>query len=244
MSLTDGDFREAVNQLLDLSNTLGTVEFSEEDGRLIQLAHGWTAQVFRFARSILVLVDSGFAHEATVMARSMLEYTVMLHWVLEVGDEAVDAIMKEHQRSLRATSDKADPGLELPMEAIQEILDTEIPEVDEQDTVRWFEGVCRELGVAHNLYIVYRTMSAIAHPTFAAAAAYLVDLGEDMLPGFKTEPSNGAGTGDIPLAATCLVWAASSLDSLLDGRPMQEPIERIANRIGTVPSLPPRLVTK
>ena len=123
-----------------------------------------------------------------MIARSMLEYTVILHWVLEVGDDAVDALMSEHQRSLKAASKKADPDLGLPMEAIQEILSVEVREVDEQDTLRWFEGVCRELGVESNLYVVYRVMCAVAHPTISAAAAYLVDLGDSCRRGSNRSP--------------------------------------------------------
>lgn len=238
MDLTDGDFRTAIEELISLYETLPATEVDVENARLMQVAHGWTAQIFRFAKSILVLADSGFGHEADVIARSMLEYTVILHWVLEVGDDAVDALMSEHQRSLKAASKKADPDLGLPMEAIQEILSVEVREVDEQDTLRWFEGVCRELGVESNLYVVYRVMCAVAHPTISAAAAYLVDLGDSVPSGFKPEPSGGLEA--VPLAASLLVWAASSLDSLLEGRPMEESIEGIAARIETVPHLPPR----
>src|SRR5271170_6087299 len=104
MDLTDGDFRTAIEELISLYETLPATEVDVENARLMQVAHGWTAQIFRFAKSILVLADSGFGHEADVIARSMLEYTVILHWVLEVGDDAVDALMSEHQRSLKAAS--------------------------------------------------------------------------------------------------------------------------------------------
>ncbi len=112
----------------------------------------------------------------------MLEYTITLHWLIEVGDDAVDALMSEHQRALKVASEKADLGLELPEDAIREILDVDVPKVAEQDTLRRFERVCEELGVAHNLYIVYRVECAAAHPTLAAASVYLVERPDKGIP--------------------------------------------------------------
>ena len=69
MDLTDSDFRTAIEELIDLYEKLPAAEVNSDALRLMQIAHGWTAQIVRFARSILVLDDSGLGHEATVIAQ-------------------------------------------------------------------------------------------------------------------------------------------------------------------------------
>lgn len=240
MALTTEDYRQAIQEMLDLFDALPQVSVKSRNVRLVQVAHGWANQIYRFARAILVLSDSGFEHEARVIVRSMLEYTITLHWLIEVGDDGVDAVMAEHQRSLRNASEKADPGLEMPKDIIRQVLDFEVPAVTEQETLRRFEQVCEELGIEQNLYIVYRVECSIAHPTFAAASEYLVERPDELTPAFVTKPSDE--TAVIALAAHCLVWAGRSLDSLLKDRPLREPLQKIARRIESARALPHRQV--
>ena len=51
MDLTDGDFRTAIEELISLYETLPATEVDVENACLMQVAHGWTAQIFRFAKS-------------------------------------------------------------------------------------------------------------------------------------------------------------------------------------------------
>ncbi len=150
------DYRRAVEETLALFEALPSVEVDRDNVWQLQIAHGWATQANRFARCILVLSDGGFAHEARVIVRSLLEYAITLHWLVQVGDDAVSAVMAEHQRAIRVAADQAAFDLPFPTEAIREVLDVEVPKVDEQDTLRHFIEICKNLGVDRDLYIVYR----------------------------------------------------------------------------------------
>lgn len=243
VTTTEEEYRQAIEEMLEIFESLPQISVRARNARLVEVAYGWSIQIHRFARAILQLSDSGFANEARVLVRSMLEYTITLQWLVEVGDSAIDAAIREHQRSLKAATEQADLGMELPEEVIRKILDLEIPPVAEQATLRRFEQICKDLGVAHNLYIVYRVESSVTHPTLAAATEYLVEQPGEQNLGFVTRPT-GIGGAAIALAAHCLVWAGRSLDSVLNDRPLRDPLKRIARRIDAAPVLPHRLPSK
>jgi hypothetical protein len=235
-------YRKAVDDMLKQFEALPSVRGKARDQEIIEIAYAWAAQVYRFARAILVLADAGFEHEAQVLARSMLEYTITLHWLVEVRDRGVKAVMRLHQRALRNIQETASKGegMLLPADAIDSVLSVDVPQVDEEDTLRRFEEICAEHGIVHNLYLAYRVMSAVAHPSYSAVAEYVeVDEETGEVTMLRADPPPRAGSA-VSWAAHCLVWTGRALDKLLSDRPLRKELQRIARQIETVRVLPER----
>jgi hypothetical protein len=60
--------------------------------RKLTVTWGLYCQVYRLARSATMLADHGMDQEGLVLIRVMLEHTIMLHWIVERGDDGIDAM--------------------------------------------------------------------------------------------------------------------------------------------------------
>lgn len=233
-------YRRAIGEMLHEFAQLPSLSVHVKNQRLIQIAYGWCSQVYRFGRAVTCLVDNGFGHESEATVRSMLEYTITLHWLVQVGDRGVDAVFRRHQASLRAIEGSARGGNEelIPPDLVADILAQDVPKVDEEGTLRRFEAICRELGLDHNLYVVYRLQCGLTHPTFTAAATYIDETGDSVQ--FLDVPRS-RGNGNLAMAAHCMVWAGRAFDELLVGRPLRRHLQRTARSIGSALTLPHRV---
>jgi hypothetical protein len=232
--------RKAIDRMVAMCGGLGSVDIKGRNSRLFLIAYGWTAQVYRFAQALLVLVDAGFEHEARVLVRSILEYTITLDWLTKVGENGVDAVVRQHQRSMKAIHASTDPVFKNPeMEAaLRAVLAADVPKVDEEEALRVFKTICEELGIDETLYIVYRVECSFSHPTLAAASEYDATLENGGAPAVRVTPTGGLGV--VALTAHCLVWAGRALDTLLVNRPLRKELQEIARSIGCAPTLPHR----
>src|SRR5438105_2224514 len=80
------------------------------DGRLLLLAHGWCNQVSRYAEAVVHLASHGLAAECHPITRAALEYAVTLHWVVQRGDAAVDAVLAEYRQGVSKAEQDASGG--------------------------------------------------------------------------------------------------------------------------------------
>lgn len=55
----------------------------------------------RHARAAVPLSDNGMGHEAGIIARIMMEHTVVTHWIVERGDDGVDALLANQSKRMK-----------------------------------------------------------------------------------------------------------------------------------------------
>lgn len=107
---------------------------ADEGYPLRQLACAWGlyAQIYRFGRAAVLLSDNGMGHETNVLVRSMLEHTVLLHWVVERGDEGVEAVIANQSKRLKGwLKNAAGTSLSVPPGVAAE-LTSDLPGIDER----------------------------------------------------------------------------------------------------------------
>jgi hypothetical protein len=71
-----------------------------------QLACVWGlyCEIHRLARAATVLMDNNMSHESGIMARVMMEHTVLLHWIIERGDDDVDALLANQAKRMKTAA--------------------------------------------------------------------------------------------------------------------------------------------
>lgn len=93
------------------------------------------------ARAVRLLVDSGMPHEAVPLARSVLEYTIVLHWTIERGEGGVDAMLANQRKRVNAFLEHAKgTSLMIPPKFREELESADVG-VDEEETMKAFEQI-------------------------------------------------------------------------------------------------------
>jgi hypothetical protein len=107
------------------------------------------------------------------------------------------------------------------------------------DIARRFIRICADLDVSNSIYASYRLVSSALHPGFFTSALYTRDDGGAYLTVSKLSDESSTGSV-IPLLAHSLIWAGSTLDSLMLDHPRLEQLERLADEINCAVTLPAR----
>jgi hypothetical protein len=223
-----------------------TLETKPANAGLLQIAVAWAKQVHRFVQAALLLIDNGFGHEALVLQRQALEFTVRLHWLTKVGDAAVDTVLADHQNAMNPLAmDASDGPIAIPEELLAKLGGAEI---DDKYAYGSFREACEALGVVDSLYSLYRHLSKYAHPTWSAATFYMEPQGSGEVIAFRTKPPTNWDHAPVMLAAL-VIWSTRSVDDLLIGKPRRRALQQAARKIRAKPALPylqkpPRTKTK
>lgn len=194
---------------------------------------GFYAQIHRLGRSLLLLVDNGMGHETHIIARVALEYTIMLHWIVERQDAAVKAILaSQSQNTARHIKLTKEAQMFLPPEVEREMRKIEEKPTDEAKAVGAFKTICKELGVLE-LYFVYGVESGFVHPSLVGINSYIDNRGKP-----TNEPQRVIYGSNMSLLAYCLIWANRDLDSLTPDHRKSDGLERLAKTVKAIPALP------
>jgi hypothetical protein len=240
-AITDVKLHRQIVEALLVEHETGTPPDDSERRRIFGCAWGLYAQIRGHARAALLLTEADMEHEAHVHVRAALEHALMLHWVVERGEPAVDAILasqeKQVQRSVR-TAREAKLSLPAEVEAQISAEGAEGP-IDVTQAYRSFKRVCEEVG-GLSLYFVYGVESQFVHPSLLTINAY-------------TDPSPGPGReilltrprpGDhhrhsFYLLAQCLIWSGRDLERLAPDPEVATGLEALAKQIEAATTLPP-----
>lgn len=221
--------RQVILDALAGFEELSVLRASPNSSRLVQVLMPWCIQVHRHARAILLLIDDGFGHEARLLMRAAIEYSITMQWVAAVGDSAVEAVISEYQRSSNNIIREAEGGpLELP-KTVSDMIYGQVPVFSpEAETLKRFQSICENFGGRDSIYVVYRFESRYVHPSWAAAVSYLcgdIDGGEFSFdPSTPTEPI-------VSMTACAVVWAGYALDSVLAEHPRQKELIELAKTL-------------
>jgi hypothetical protein len=74
------------------------------------------------------MTDNGMGHEAGIMARVMMEHTIVMHWIIERGNEGVDALLASQSKRMNAwvARTTSESSLVMPPEIKDEVADREV----------------------------------------------------------------------------------------------------------------------
>lgn len=205
----------------------GSVQSRPGTGRTLRASFGWWAGMTRSSQAVVTLRRAGLAHEAAPIVRSILQHSLVLQWMVDVGDAAIDAVAEygdDNTRLLIDTAKKA--SWDLP-EGVGDDLPpkpgTANPLVKK---IKIFEQLCTQYG-AGELYVTFRILSAYAHPTATGAMAYV-----DQASGTPASRSTSPTRAYVLQTALCLAQAGRVIDSMLVESPLAEDLGRVDELLG------------
>lgn len=194
---------------------------------------GIYCQIHRFARAALMMSDNGLSHESNAILRIMLEHVVVMHWIIERGDEGVDALLANQSKRMKSWVERTkNTPLVVPADIVGELADSS-EGIDEGKALKQFESICKQVGT-EELYVVYGFLCNFVHPTSMTSNVYCDATGK-----LQLVPLLDPSSGNVTLIAHCLIWAERDFDRLTPGQPRADDLDRVANSINAVPMLPP-----
>ena len=221
---------QAIALLVDAFEGLaatGPVQALPGMGNLFTAAFGWWAGITRSSQAVLTLRRAGLEHEAAPIVRSIVQHSLVLQWMVEVGDEAIKAVAEYGDNNTRLLLDTfAKAKWEAP-----EGFDPEVPPRPAVanplvSKLKNFEELCIRYD-ARKLYVTFRLLSAYAHPTPIGALAYF-----DQASGTPATRSSLPTHAGILQSAICLTQTGQVMDSLLEDSPLGKYMDQVDELLG------------
>jgi hypothetical protein len=89
--------------------------------------------------------------------------TIVLHWIIERGDDGIDAVLANQSKQMKGWLQKArNTSLEVP-QAISEEITESFTGIDETKAASIFSDICRQVD-CEDLYVVYGIQRQTVHP--------------------------------------------------------------------------------
>lgn len=141
----------------------------------LQVAYGWAASSLRSGEAALLLVDAGFAHEATPLVRLVIENAIALHWLEDMRDDAVQQLFRMRSRSAARVRDAQAHGWQMKPyatdgidEALAVITDEHVKSLDVFEQVK-HRALAYGLGEPYQRWLI-RTWAS--HPSIMSATPF------------------------------------------------------------------------
>ncbi len=225
-----GRAEQAITMLVDAFEGLaaaGSVRALPGTANLFKAAFGWWAGITRSSQAVLTLRRVGLEHEAAPIVRSIVQHSLVLQWMVEVGDAAVNAVAEYGDNNTRLLLDTL-------AQAKWELPDGFNPEVPPRPAVpnplvskvKNFEELCIRYD-ARKLYVTFRILSAYAHPTATGALAYF-----DQASGTPATRSTAPRHANIVQSAICLTQTGRVMNSLLVDSPLGRSLDQVDEFLG------------
>lgn len=220
----------AVTMLVDAFEGLaaaGSVQALPDTANLFKAAFGWWAGITRSSQAVLTLRRAGLEHEAAPIVRSIVQHSLVLQWMVEIGDDAITAVAEYGDNNTRLLLDTL-------AQAKWDLPDGFNPEVPPRPAVanplvkkiKNFEELCTWYN-ARDLYVTFRLLSAYAHPTATGALAYF-----DQASGTPATRSTAPTRGYILQSVLCLTQTGRVMNLLLQGGPLDEILDQVDELLG------------
>lgn len=204
----------------------------EDSAKLLGCVWGLYCQIHRHARAAVLLHDNAMEHEAGIMARVMMEHTVVMHWIVERGDKGVDALLANQAKRMETWLHRTttESSLSIPEEIASRLRDS-FKDFEEAQALKQFDKICNEVRT-EDLYAAYGYLSSFVHPTTTTSNMYCDSSGNLTLSPLQKDEDY------ISLVASCLIWTERDFDRLTPDHPKADGLERLASSIQAVPVLP------
>jgi hypothetical protein len=218
---------ETMTSALEGLSSEGSVQIVHGRERVFLLAYGWWAFIVRCSQAVVVLRRAGLGHEAGPIVRGILQHGMVLQWLVDTGDDAVDAVAEygdnNVRKLLRTMTDAKWPPVEgLTMSAPP----APVRRNPLVHRIEDFSQLCIAYD-ARQLYVPFRLLSAYVHPTMVGARAYIDEA--------TVELSSNALGDDSPFliqTTMCLIQATKVINQLLAGGPLRAAISQAEDLLG------------
>lgn len=202
----------------------GSIGVLAEREAQLQCAFGWWMWINRSTKLTMLAIDQGLGHEATPNVRTVLEHTMMLLWLIDEGDDVLDAVDAAWSVSRSKLYDKlVEANWSIPAGTSK----GELVKHPLRGIATNFADLCKRYG-APTIYVPYKLLSAHVHPSSAGARSFLGEGGE-----LLDHPVRPSDEEHRALLALCLHWTADAINVLLADQPLDRALVQVAQILGT-----------
>jgi hypothetical protein len=207
--------------------SIGSVQVKPGHDRSFRAAYGWWAFITRSSQAVLTLRRSGLEHEGSPIVRSIVQHALVLQWLVEVGDAAIDAVNEygdDNTRLLLQTMQQANwppiPGFNITAQPRPRVPNPLVSKIKN------FEELC-VLYNARRLYVTFRLLSTYVHPTSIGAMTYV-----DQPSGTLADRATGPTGPNVVQTAMCLIQSGRVINQLLQGDPLRSALTEAEAALG------------
>ena len=221
----------------------GGVDVLAERMKVFPAAYGWWRLIYRSADAVLLLIERGFTVEAAPVLRNVLNHAYALHWLVDNGEPAVDALAAAGIEDAEKMCKRLDQtGWPIAAE-YRRLLDERKARMDPSAQAAAGGELVRKLkheisnvydmldsyGSA-DVYPVYSHLSSLSHTSVETASAYLEWTG-DATPQIRRD-ADGLGPAAVTHLAIALLQAAHVMSPILAGDPLRASIDQALTDLG------------
>jgi Family of unknown function (DUF5677) len=236
--------REVAARLLAASReaVTGGADVYPQHVGIFPTAYGWWRFICRSAEAALLLGEHGFMVEAAPVVRNVVNHAYALHWLVDNGPLAVDALIakdREGREKMCKNLEQASwPDAAEYRRLLEERNAQPAPARSDADE-ELLRKLKHELGNVYDMldryasaevYLIYSHLSGMSHTSINTANAYLEWAGGGTFQ-IRDEPADPGPAATVQLAVA-LLQAASVMSPLLGGNPLQAHIDEAAADLG------------
>jgi hypothetical protein len=232
---TDEQFRAAINAGVELfKRATDATGVGPSNSQEFLALHGLTAVVIEQVEASLLLIDSRRYAAALSNVRSAFEYALTMQLLHQIPSQLEHFVNKAAKQNKAVLTGGQQLGWDIP-DALRDILDADIPKID--PAIKVFEQLCYQFADGKALYVHYRGLCAIVHPSLDAVARYAyVGPGGGFV--VVTEGRDMDVYAMLWACAQSVVLALACREDLRDGKPNEQAVQEIAASIGMPSMLP------
>jgi hypothetical protein len=201
----------------------GEVDVPNEHADVFIAVYGWWAWLNRTSKLVLIAHDAGLGHEAAPNVRTILEHTLVMQWVADVGADALATLIAlDSERRRKFIDELTAAGWPVP-EGV-----TAPPRVTHpmKRKIENFQELCITYD-ARSLYVPYRMLSSNVHPTGSGAMDYVTEDNH-----LAAHPRRDDSEANLAIVAVSLIQAALTINSLLERDTLVAAISDARKRLG------------
>jgi hypothetical protein len=215
------------------------VDVPVEYMKVFPAAYGWWRFICRSAEAVLLLSERGFTVEAAPVLRNVFNHAYALHWLVDNGDAAVDAIIAAGIDDAEGMCKKLEhTGWPIAAEYRRLLYERKanLPAPVDGELLRKLK---HESGNVYDMldrygsagvYPVYSHLSGLSHTSVETANAYLEWLDDGTLQ-IRRDTAD-LGHAALTQLAIALLQAAHVMNPLLAGNPMRASIDQAITDLG------------
>lgn len=230
-SLTADRAESAIGHITTALNGLkshGSVHIANGSDRIFLLAYGWWVFIVRSSEAVVVLRHNNLVHESSPIVRGILQHGLVLQWLVDTGDKAVDAAAEYGDNNVRKLLNTMKEAKWPPVEGLTMTAPEEpVSPNPLVHKIEDFSQLCITYS-ARQLYVPFRLLSSYVHPTMVGARAYIDEKTVELSSVALGEDSHSL----VIQTAMCLIQATKVINQILVDDPLKVAIEEAEQVLG------------
>jgi hypothetical protein len=194
-------------------------------------------QVYRHAEAGRLLIDQGYGHEANVFARTALEHTIVLHWIVVKGSDGLEEFFARKAKINQQWMKSAKAFWKFKPDVIDRFAE-EADLADDAKLLNTIKGICLALKVPE-VYDMYGFSSNYVHPSLMAISSFIASDDNTGQPVGVTTPIRDSGDMALALLTASVLWTEAAVDRMrTTGKRFDRDLVPLGQELGFNASLP------